>query len=54
VSDPRLGMTLEWARAVKLDLAAFRPYTQAVHAEVDDFLASLSDSDLDQPSTFPA
>jgi len=26
VSDPRLGMSLEWARSVKVDLAAIRPY----------------------------
>lgn len=48
VSDPRLGMTSEWARIVKLDLAAFRTYTQAVYAEVDRLLSSLSDADLDR------
>jgi hypothetical protein len=49
VSEPRLGMTLGWARAVKLDLAAFRPYAQEVYAEVNDLLASRSDADLDRP-----
>jgi hypothetical protein len=48
VSDPRPGMTLEWARGVELDLAAFRPYALAVYAQVDDLLASLTDADLDR------
>jgi hypothetical protein len=48
VSDPRLGMTSEWARTVRLDLSDFRGYTRAVYAALDDFLSSLSDADLDR------
>ncbi|HLC03265.1 MAG TPA: DinB family protein [Anaerolineales bacterium] len=48
VSDPRLGMSLEWARSVKVDLAAIRSYIRAVYAEVDSLLASLTEADLDR------
>jgi hypothetical protein len=41
-------MTLEWVRSVKLNLAVFQRYTQAVYAEVDDFLSPLTDADLDR------
>jgi hypothetical protein len=54
VSEPRLGMNLEWARTVKLDLAAFRPYMHAVFAMVDDFVASLTEADLDRPADLSA
>lgn len=50
VSAPRLGMSLEWARTVRVKLDAFRPYTRAVYTAVDDFLASLTDADLDRPA----
>jgi hypothetical protein len=38
----------EWARSVKIDLAALKKYGQAVFAASDEYLASLSDSDLEQ------
>jgi hypothetical protein len=38
-----------WTRRVKVDLAAFRAYAQAVASETDAWLAGLSDADLDQP-----
>jgi hypothetical protein len=38
-----------WTRRVKIDLAALREYGQAVAAETDAYIASLSDDDLDRP-----
>lgn len=38
-----------WTRRVNVDLEALRTYAQAVAAATDDWLASLSDADLDQP-----
>jgi hypothetical protein len=37
-----------WTRRVKVDLNNFRPYAQAVAAETDAWIASLSDADLDR------
>ena len=39
----------EWARRVKVDLGQAREYAQAVYKQTDDWLASLSPADLDQP-----
>ncbi len=39
----------EWARRVKIDQAALRSYAQAVYAATDEYLASLTDDDLDSP-----
>ncbi len=36
-----------WARRVRLDLAALRPYAQAVYAATDAYLAALPDEALD-------
>ncbi|HET6318732.1 MAG TPA: DinB family protein [Chloroflexota bacterium] len=38
-----------WTRSVKVDLPALRAYAQAVADATDEWLASLSESDLDQP-----
>jgi DinB superfamily len=38
-----------WTRRVKVDLATLRQYAQAVAAETDAWIASLSDADLDRP-----
>jgi hypothetical protein len=38
-----------WTRRVKIDLAALREYAQAVTAETDAWIVSLSDADLDRP-----
>ncbi len=38
----------EWGRGVRVELPALRSYAQAVHQAADDYLASLSDADLDQ------
>lgn len=48
ISEPRMDQTLEWARAVTVDLAAARQYAQAVYASVNDFIASLSETDLER------
>lgn len=37
-----------WARRVRVDLAQFRPYAQAVYAETDAYLAALNGADLDR------
>jgi hypothetical protein len=39
----------DWARRVQVDLAPLREYAQAVYASTDQYLASLSDDDLDRP-----
>jgi hypothetical protein len=38
-----------WTRRVKIDLSALRQYAQAVAAETDAWITSLSESDLDRP-----
>ena len=38
-----------WTRRVTIDLQALRQYGQAVAAETDAWIASLSESDLDRP-----
>jgi hypothetical protein len=38
----------EWARGVQVDLPALREYAKAVYANNDEYLASLSDGDLDR------
>ena len=38
----------EWGRQVRVDLPALRTYGQAVQQVADDYLASLSDRDLDE------
>lgn len=42
----------EWAQRVKVDLPALHDYTKAVFAEVDSYLASLTDEDLHQEKEF--
>ncbi|NIQ37353.1 MAG: hypothetical protein GTN81_02010 [Proteobacteria bacterium] len=39
----------EWAKKVKIDLAEFRKYAQAVYDATDEYLVSLTDDDLDRP-----
>jgi DinB superfamily len=38
-----------WTRRVRIDLEALRQYAQAVAAETDTWISSLSDADLDRP-----
>ena len=38
-----------WSRKVTIDLAMHRKYAEAVETAVDDYLATLSDADLDRP-----
>jgi len=38
-----------WTRRVKIDLMALRQYAEAVAAETDAWIASLSEADLDRP-----
>lgn len=45
---PPMGDWGDWARTVRVDLAQLRAYGAAVHAQTDEYLASLSDSDLDR------
>ena len=46
-------MTAEWAAAVKLDLATFQPYAQAVYAATDAYLAGLPDGAIDKKMQTP-
>ncbi|NIS60198.1 MAG: hypothetical protein GTO13_05695 [Proteobacteria bacterium] len=39
----------DWGRRVKVDLSAMRKYAEAVYAATDEFLASLTDDDLNLP-----
>ena len=39
----------EWARRVKVDLPQLRAYARAVYKQTDDWLATLSSADLDNP-----
>jgi hypothetical protein len=39
----------EWSRRVKVDLAALRQYAEAVYGATDEYLASLTDDDLNSP-----
>lgn len=43
-----------WTRRVKIDLDALRAYAEAVAAETDSWLSSLSDADLDRPMDLSA
>jgi hypothetical protein len=49
IPDPNLAFNspVEWARSVKLDLAALRQYSQAVYANTDAYLGNLTESNLD-------
>jgi hypothetical protein len=38
----------QWARTAKVDLAAMRKYAEAVYAATDEYLASLTDDDLNR------
>lgn len=40
--------TDDWGDRVRLDVARFMPYVEAVFARSEEFLASLSDADLDR------
>jgi hypothetical protein len=44
----------EWGQRVKVDLAALRKYAQAVYAASDEYLASLTDDDLNRPVNLSA
>jgi len=41
-----------WACNVKIDMPALREYAKAVHAQTDQYIADLSDNDLDQKIDF--
>ena len=49
---PEGGDWHEWGNWVKVDLEAFHQYATAVFDEVDTYLASLSDADLEVTKTF--
>lgn len=44
----------DWGRRVRVDLQALRRYGQAVRHATDDYLATASDGDLDQPMDLSA
>lgn len=46
--NPALPDWAGWSRRVQVDLAALREYAGAVYAATDDYLASLTDADLDR------
>lgn len=43
------GSLEEWYRTVKVDLAAFRQYAQAVYRDSEEFISSASDAELARP-----
>ncbi len=48
VSEPQHAADPAWARRVRVDLAAARPYAGAVYAAADEYIAGLSAADLDR------
>lgn len=50
LEDPQASFftTLEWAQGVKVDLEALDKYAQAVYANTDEYLATLSEADLER------
>lgn len=48
ISDPQMFNTPEWMKSVRLDLPAFREYTKAVFAATDQYLAGLTDAELNR------
>ena len=48
ISDPQMHNTPDWIKAVRLDLPRFRTYAKAVAAATDQYIASLTESDLDR------
>jgi hypothetical protein len=49
---PAGGEWNEWAERVKIDLPALVAYSKAVFSEIDGYLASISDEDLQQEREF--
>ena len=49
---PAGGEWSEWAARVKIDLPALEAYSKAVFSEIDGYLASISDEDLQQEKEF--
>ena len=49
---PQGGDFSAWGQSVKVDLPALHEYSKAVFAEVDSYLASISDGDLQQEKEF--
>jgi hypothetical protein len=47
-SDAQFQQTPEWARSVQVDLPKMAEYMQAVAAETDSWIASLSEADLNK------
>jgi hypothetical protein len=45
---PPRGVWGDWGRSVQVDLPALRAYGQAVHASMDEYVASLTPEDLDR------
>ena len=47
------GDVFAWANSVKVDLGQAREYAKAVYQNTDDYVASLSDADLDREIDVP-
>jgi hypothetical protein len=48
ISDPQFQQSTEWARSVQVDAAQLAEYFQAVAADTDAWLGSLTEADLDR------
>lgn len=48
ISDPQWQATYDWARSVQVDLPTAKAYAKAAYENVDAYLATLTDSDLDR------
>ena len=48
ISEPQWQANFDWARNLKIDLAAAREYAQAVYGDADAYIASLTESDLER------
>lgn len=50
LEDPQAAFytTLDWAKGVKVDIDAMKEYAQAVYANTDEYLATLSEDELER------
>ena len=48
VSQPQMGQTLAWGRALQVELPALREYARAVYRNTEQTIAALSEEDLER------
>jgi hypothetical protein len=48
ITEPKWVSDPEWARRVQVDLPKAREYARAAYAQADDYIAGLTEADLDR------